>query len=61
MERTDLVLETGLKFRAQIGRSHLKFLSVLTDYWGVRFGVKNYGLYDIGCLAYVIEFGAGSF
>jgi hypothetical protein len=59
--RADFVLETGLKFRAQIGHSPLKFLSVLTDFWGVRFGVKNAGFFDIDRLTYVVEFGAGSF
>jgi hypothetical protein len=59
--RSDFVLETGLKLRAQIGHSPLKFLSVLTDFWGVRFGLKNYGFFDIDQLTYVVEFGAGSF
>jgi hypothetical protein len=59
--RTDFVLETGLKFRAQIGHSPIKFLSVLTDFWGFRAGVKNYGFFDIDRLTYVIELGAGSF
>jgi hypothetical protein len=61
MKRTDFVLETGLKFRAQIGHSPLKFLSVLTDFWGFRAGVKNYGFFDIDRLTYVFELGAGSF
>jgi hypothetical protein len=59
--QTEFVLETGLKFRAQIGHSPLKFLSVLTDFWGVRIGVKNAGFFDIDRLTYVVEFGAGSF
>lgn len=61
VRRTDFVLETGVKFRAQIGRSPLRFLSVLTDFWGVRLGVKNYGFHDIDRLTYVVEIGAGSF
>jgi len=59
--RTDFVLETGLKFRAQIGHSPLKFLTFFTDFWGVRAGIKNYGFFDIDRLTYVLEFGAGSF
>jgi hypothetical protein len=59
--RTDFVLETGLKFRAQIGHSPLKFLTFFTDFWGFRAGVKNYGFFDIDRLTYVLEIGAGSF
>ena len=58
---TDFVLETGLKFRAQIGHSPIKFLSFLTDFWGFRMGIKNYGFTDIDHLTYVVELGAGSF
>lgn len=61
IDSTDLVLETGIKFRAQIGHSPLKFLTFLTDFWGFRAGVKNYGFFDINRLTYVMEVGAGSF
>lgn len=54
------VLETGIKFRAQIGHSPLKFLSFLTDFWGVRAGIKNTGAMDIDNLTYVLEVGAGA-
>jgi hypothetical protein len=60
-DRIDFVLETGLKFRAQIGHSPVKFLSFLTDFWGLRIGIKNYGFFDIDRLTYVLEVGAGSF
>ncbi|MGD8867053.1 MAG: hypothetical protein PVI01_05475 [Gemmatimonadales bacterium] len=56
----DFVLETGVKFRVQLGTSPLKFLTVLTDFWGVRAGIKNYGFTDIDRLTYVLEFGAGA-
>ena len=59
--RTDFVLETGLKFRAQIGHSPLSFLTFFTDFWGFRAGIKNYGFFDIDRLTYVLEIGAGSF
>ena len=59
--RSDFVLETGLKFRAQVGSSPLKFLSFFTDFWGFRAGIKNYGFADIDRLTYVLEVGAGSF
>jgi hypothetical protein len=54
------VLETGIKFRAQIGHSPLKFLSFLTDFWGVRAGIKNAGAFNIDNLTYVLEVGAGA-
>ena len=56
---TDFVLETGLKFRANV--EAIKWLSWATPFWGVRFGVKNYGFANIDKLTYVIEFGAGAF
>jgi len=56
----DFVLETGLKFRVQLGTSPLKFLTFLTDFWGFRAGIKNYGFTDIERLTYVLEFGAGA-
>ncbi len=54
------VMETGLKFRSNIGHSPLRFLP-FTDFWGVRVGVKNWGFWNIDRMTYVIEFGAGSF
>lgn len=53
-------LETGVKFRVQIGSSPIKFLTFLTDFWGLRFGVLNKGFFDIDELTYVIEIGAGA-
>ncbi len=58
---TDFLFETGLKFRTQVGQSPLKFLTFITDFWGVRVGIKNYGFFDIDRLSYVVEIGAGSF
>ncbi len=57
--RTDFVLETGVKFRANV--EAIKWLSWATPFWGVRFGIKNYGFSNIDRLTYVIEFGAGAF
>jgi hypothetical protein len=57
--KTDFVLETGIKFRASLTHSPLKFLAKLTDFWGLRFGVKNKGYFDINSLQYVVEVGAG--
>ncbi len=53
------VIETGIKLRANVKFSPLKFLSFLTDYWGIRLGVKNKGFPDINNLQYNIELGAG--
>lgn len=55
----DFVMETGLKFRANITKSPLKFLKFLTDFMGIRVGIKNRGFFDINNLTYVFEFGAG--
>jgi hypothetical protein len=54
------VMETGIKFRANIAHSGVKFLP-FTDFWGVRLGIKNRGFWDVDRLTYVIEIGAGSF
>jgi hypothetical protein len=55
----DFVMETGLKFRFNLGHSPLGFLSVLTDFWGFSAGIKNYGFFDIDKLTYVLTVGAG--
>jgi hypothetical protein len=57
--RVDFVLETGLKFRANVMFSPLKFLSFLSDFWGVRIGIKNKGFWTINQFTYVFEIGAG--
>lgn len=57
--KTEFVVESGLKFRANLKYSFLKFLSFLTDFWGIRIGVKNTGFSDIKRLNYVLEVGAG--
>ena len=57
----DFVLDMGFKFRGQVGKSPLSFLTVLNEFWGVRLGIKNYGMSDIDELTYIMEIGAGSF
>ncbi len=57
--RVDFVLETGIKFRANVMYSPLKFLSFLSDFWGVRIGIKNKGFWTINEFSYVFEIGAG--
>ncbi len=56
---TDFAMELGLKFRANIRYSPLKFLSVISDFWGVRIGIKNTGFTSINRLNYIFEVGAG--
>ncbi len=58
-KRTDFVFETGLKFRGNVKFSPVKFLSVLTDFWGARVGIKNRGFMNIKELTYIFEVGAG--
>jgi hypothetical protein len=56
----DPVLETGLKFRASLAHTPFKFVTKVADFWGLRFGVKGNGFFDIDTLRYVIEVGAGT-
>jgi hypothetical protein len=58
--RTEFILETGLRLRFNLAHSPFSFLSFLTDFWGVRAGVKNYGAFDIDKLTYVVEIGSGT-
>ena len=57
--RSDFVYEVGIKMRGNVKYSPLKFLGVLTDFWGVRLGVKAWGFMQIDELSYVFEIGAG--
>ena len=57
--RTDFVYETGIKLRGNVTYSPLKFLGVLTNFWGIRLGVKARGFMKIDDLSYVFEVGAG--
>lgn len=61
IKETWFVLETGLKFRANISTSAASFLGFLTDFWGFRLGIRNYGAPSIDRLTYVVEIGAGVF
>ena len=53
--------ETGFKFRANIRHSPLKFMSALTDFWGLRIGTKVDGLLPIEKMGIVVEVGTGAF
>lgn len=58
--RTDFVLESGIKFRASLSHSPFKFMTKLTDFWGIRFGAKTKGFFDVERITYVVEFGGGT-
>ena len=56
----DVMTETGVKFRLNMAHTPLKFLTKLgTDFWGVRVGVKNKGLWNWDSMGYALEVGAG--
>lgn len=57
--KTDFTMETGIKIRANVKYSPFKFLSFLSDFWGVRIGIKNKGFPAIDKLSYTFEIGAG--
>jgi hypothetical protein len=57
---SNFVFETGVKFRLNLTFTPLKFLTTLTDFWGIRFGIKNIGAFNINRMYYVIEIGAGT-
>jgi len=56
---THTMTEVGIKMRFNIGTSPVKFLSGLTDFWGLRIGVKNLGIWDWNHIGYAMEVGAG--
>jgi hypothetical protein len=58
--RTDFILETGFRLRFNLAHSPFGFLAFLTDFWGVRAGLRNHGAFDIDRLTYVVELGAGT-
>ena len=57
--RTNFVFETGVKIRTTVSTSFLRFLNPVTDFWGVRLGIKNRGFMKIDQLTYILEIGAG--
>jgi len=57
---TDMMTETGIKFRLNMSHTPMRFLSKLgTDFWGVRVGIKNKGIFNWDAMGYAIEVGAG--
>ena len=61
--RTDttphFAFETGVKFRANLAHTPAKFMTFLTDFWGLRVGLKYLGFSAVDELAFVVEVGAG--
>jgi len=55
-----VVLETGIKFRAGLAHTPFRFVTKVADFWGLRFGVKGNGFFEIDKLRYVVEVGAGT-
>ena len=53
------VAETGIRFRANIRHSPLRFMSKLTDFWGLRGGIQYKGLLPVREIAFVVEVGSG--
>jgi hypothetical protein len=62
---THFVMESGFKFRVNVTKSPLPFLSWFTEYWGLRIGLQYHGFPDIRSartpINYVFELGAGVF
>ncbi len=61
VKRTAFATETGFKFRGNVAHSPVSFLSKLTNFWGVRVGVRYKGYKQFNEIGYVVEVGAGSF
>jgi len=57
----DLITEAGLKFRFNVAHSPVSFMSKLTDFWGVRAGIRYKRFKHFNDFGYVIEIGAGTF
>jgi hypothetical protein len=63
-EKTDhnFVFESGVKFRVNMIYSPVKFVTKLTDFWGVRIGLKYAGnAWDFKKIGFLMEIGAGTF
>jgi len=61
MSRTGFVSETGIKLRGNISHSPISFLSFLSDFMGLRVGIRYRGFENFDEIGYIVEFGAGSF
>ena len=59
--QTSFVVESGIKFRVNVTKSPLPFLSWFTEYWGLRMGLQYHNFWDLERINYVFEIGAGVF
>jgi len=59
--KTWFASEMGLKFRFDLTHSPFGFLSRLTDFWGLRAGIRYQGYKHFSEFGYVIEIGGGTF
>jgi hypothetical protein len=59
--KTYFATEAGLKLRFNIAHSPVSFMSKLTDFWGLRAGIRYLGYKSFSEIGYVIEVGAGTF
>lgn len=58
---TYFATEAGVKLRFSVAHSPLAFFAKLTDFWGLRAGIRYRGYKEFSELGYVIEVGAGTF
>jgi len=59
--QTAFATEAGIKLRFSVAHSPLSFLAKLTDFWGIRGGIRYLGYKQFSEFGYVIEIGAGTF
>jgi len=56
---THFAFETGAKFRGNLRHTPFKFITFLTDFWGLRVGLQYLGFAAVDELNFVVEVGAG--
>jgi len=58
---TRFMSEAGVKLRFDLRPTPLEFLTSLTDFWGLRAGIRYVGFGEFEELGYAVEVGAGTF
>jgi len=59
--KTFFVAEAGIKLRTNVNGTPFKFLRFLTDFWGLRVGLRYQDLSPVENVGWVMEIGAGAF
>lgn len=59
-KHTYFAAETGFKFRASVEHSALRFMRPITDFWGLRIGLKYRNAFPVHDTSLVFELGAGT-